>query len=125
MHNYRELCRLEWNKQEANLLATIPLDSDQVALIDVRMPGTPVSLLTSHEGAVNALAWAPHSDTHICTAADDNQALIWDIVNVPGPIDEPILAYQAPAPVQSLVWSSLHTDWVTIGVGKQMQFLRV
>lgn len=35
------------------------------------------------------------SSCHICTAGDDHQALIWDIQQMPRPIEDPILAYTA------------------------------
>jgi hypothetical protein len=44
-----------------------------------RAPGAPVAELVHHFAALNGLAWAPHSPNHICTIADDRQALIWDI----------------------------------------------
>lgn len=36
-----------------------------------------------------------NSSCHICTAGDDHQALIWDIQQMPRPIEDPILAYTA------------------------------
>ncbi len=51
------------------------------------MPQTPVSKLTSHGAPVNAVQWAPHSSCHICTGAEDSQALIWDLSTIPNKID--------------------------------------
>ena len=42
----------------------------------------PVAVLGAHSACVNAVAWAPHSSCHICTAGDDNQALIWDLAQL-------------------------------------------
>ena len=39
---------------------------------------------------------------HICSAGDDAQALIWDLTNIPNPIEDPILAYQAEGEVNML-----------------------
>ena len=39
-----------------------------------RYPTLPVAELQRHQAPVNALAWAPHSSCHICTAGDDSQA---------------------------------------------------
>lgn len=44
-----------------------------------RMPSMPAYELESHTANVNAIAWAPHSSKHICTAGDDKQALIWEL----------------------------------------------
>jgi WD repeat-containing protein 68 len=59
------------------------IDSPEVTILDIRMPCVPASVLTSHEAPCNGIAWAPHSPCHICTAADDHKALIWDIQYIP------------------------------------------
>jgi hypothetical protein len=73
------LIRLAWNKQDPNYLATLTMDSNKVIILDIRVPSLPAAVLDGHSQCVNGLAWAPHSSCHICTAADDNQALIWDL----------------------------------------------
>lgn len=45
----------------------------QVVILDIRYPTTPLAQLARHTACVNALAWAPHSACHICTAGDDSQ----------------------------------------------------
>uniref|UniRef100_A0A915J858 Uncharacterized protein n=1 Tax=Romanomermis culicivorax TaxID=13658 RepID=A0A915J858_ROMCU len=82
--NKLPLLRLAWNKQDPNYLATMAMDSTE-----------PVAHLNNHRACVNGIAWAPHSSCHICTAADDRQALIWDISSMPRAIEDPILAYTA------------------------------
>lgn len=59
---------------------------------------------TPLQAPCNALAWAPHSACHICTAGDDSQALIWDLSAMGGGMGQPgeaqldpILAYNAGA----------------------------
>jgi len=73
------LLHLGWNKQDPRYMATLISNSSKVLLLDIRYPSIPVTELTRHQRAVNALAWAPHSSHHICTAGDDQQALIWDL----------------------------------------------
>jgi WD repeat-containing protein 68 len=97
----------------------------QVIVLDIRVPTVPVALLSAHDASINSIAWAPHSECHICSAADDSMALIWDLMALPKSIDEPILVYNAPAPVNQLQWSKAHTDWVAIAYGDSMQLLRV
>lgn len=65
--------------QDPRYLATFMMDSVRVLLLDIRQPSVPVAELSRHHGSVNALAWAPHSPDHMCTAGDDAQALIWDL----------------------------------------------
>lgn len=119
------LLRLCWNKQDPNYMATILMDSPKVIILDIRVPSLPVAELNGHSAAVNAIAWAPHSSCHVCTAGDDAQALIWDLSPMPKPIDDPILAYNAETEINQLQWSNLHTDWVAIAFDKKMQILRV
>ncbi len=68
------LIRLAWNKQDPNYLATITSDSSTVVILDIRVPSLPAAKLEGHSQCVNAVSWAPHSSSHICTAGDDNQA---------------------------------------------------
>ena len=42
------------------------------------------------------------------------QALIWDLTNIPNPIEDPILAYTAKGEVNMLQWSLANHDWVSI-----------
>ena len=93
-----------------------------------RFPTLPVAELQRHQASVNALAWAPHSSCHICTAGDDSQALIWDLSSMSQPMDtslDPILAYSAGAEVNQLQWSTTQPDWVAICFGSKTQILRV
>jgi WD repeat-containing protein 68 len=74
-------------------------------ILDIRMPMIPTSKLNGHSNCANAIAWAPHSSCHICTAGDDKSALIWDLTPIPNAIEDPILAYQAEGEVSMLSWS--------------------
>ncbi|VFQ79993.1 unnamed protein product [Cuscuta campestris] len=127
------LVRLGWNKQDPRYMATIIMDSSKVVVLDIRFPTLPVVELQRHQAGVNAIAWAPHSSCHICTAGDDSQALIWDlssmgqqqpIAGAEGGLD-PILAYTAGAEIEQLQWSSSQPDWVAIAFANKLQILRV
>ena len=52
--------------------------------------------LQRHQAPVNALAWAPHSSCHICSAGDDAQALIWDLSTMSHPMDHGLGAAHCP-----------------------------
>ncbi|XP_072951375.1 WD repeat-containing protein LWD1 [Typha angustifolia] len=129
------LVRLGWNKQDPRYMATIIMDSPKVVVLDIRFPTLPVVELQRHQASVNAIAWAPHSSCHICTAGDDSQALIWDLSSMgssaggqqpaaEGGLD-PILAYTAGAEIEQLQWSSTQPDWVAIAFSTKLQILRV
>ncbi|VDO88192.1 unnamed protein product [Heligmosomoides polygyrus] len=118
------LMRVAWNKQEHYHLATFAQDSTEVIIIDIRMPCSPLARLKNHNGAVNGLAWAPHSAHHICTASDDAQALIWDLQNMPRPVEDPILAYSAGGEVNQVHWGPAHNNWICICFNKSLEILR-
>lgn len=119
------LLRLTWNKHDHNYLATFLMEQNQVVILDIRAPSVPVAELNGHNACVNSIAWAPHSSCHICTGGDDAQALIWDLSAMPKPITEPILAYNAEAPINTLQWSQAQPEWVAITFDKKLQILRV
>ncbi|KAH0866339.1 hypothetical protein HID58_083550 [Brassica napus] len=121
------LVRLGWNKQDPRYMATIIMDSAKVVVLDIRFPALPVVELQRHQASVNAIAWAPHSSSHICTAGDDSQALIWDISSMGQQVEgglDPILAYTAGAEIEQLQWSSSQPDWVAIAFSTKLQILR-
>lgn len=127
------LLRIAWNKQDPRYLATIALDSSKTLILDIRFPTAPVAELCRHQAAVNAVCWAPHSAQHLCTAADDAAALIWDLTGLPqapgeapiGASVDPILAYNATSEVNQLQWSAAQPEWVAICFGNKTQVLRV
>ncbi|KAK0410960.1 hypothetical protein QR680_005410 [Steinernema hermaphroditum] len=123
--NRKALLKLAWNKQDHNYLATFGHNSNEVFILDIRIPCTPVARLENHRAGVTGVAWAPHSSSHICTAGEDSQALIWDIHEMPKPIDDPILAYQAAGEIGQVQWSTQLTDFVAITYGKSLEILRV
>lgn len=139
------LMRLCWNKLDPNYIATNMCDGNKTFIIDIRMPSMPFAELLGHHSAssVNAIAWAPHSPCHICTAGDDRQALIWDIsrtAGIPGQgsgqgsggldpgvvtIEDPVLAYNAEAEINQLQWCSSHEDYIGIAYSNYVQLLKV
>ncbi|CAI2354134.1 unnamed protein product [Caenorhabditis sp. 36 PRJEB53466] len=122
--NKEKLQRLSWNKQEHYFLALFAENSQEVQILDIRMPCNILCRLRNHTGPVNGIAWAPHSPHHICTAGDDSQALIWDLQHVPRPIDDPILAYSAGGEVNQIHWGPVHSNWIAICFNKTLEILR-
>lgn len=66
------------------------MDKSYITLID-RRKLQPYSKLNHHRDNVNAICWAPHSSTHICSVGDDKQALIWDLSNHQEVFESPLL----------------------------------
>lgn len=73
----------------------------------------------------SAAAWAPSNPLHLCSAAEDRQALIWELPQSPGNIEEPILAYKADSYIEQLQWSPTTPEWLGIAFGQKVQILRV
>lgn len=120
----KPLLRLAWNKQDHNFLATFAQNSNEIFILDIRIPSMPVSVLKNHAGSVNGIAWAPHSACHLVTAAEDCQALIWDVHQIRA-VEDPILAYLAAGEINQVCWSKTMTDWISICYDKHLELLRV
>ena len=127
LHNFHLICVINiFHTSQKDYLATFKVDSRSTIILDIRLPSIPVTELGGHAGCVNAVAWAPHSSCHVCTAGDDNQALIWDLSQMSKrPVEDPILAYNAEGEVNNLQWSSSQPDWVGIAFSDKLQILRV
>lgn len=122
------LMRLAWNKNDRRYMATTQMDSNKVIILDVRSPSAPVAELHKHQASVNAIAWAPQSCRHICSAGDDGQALIWDLpvnMGVGAEGIDPMLVYTAGMEINQLQWSAAHKDWIGIAFSNKVQLLKV
>lgn len=120
------LLRLAWNKQDLRYMATILMDSNKVVILDIRSPSVPVAELERHHSSVNAIAWAPRSCRHICSAGDDKQALIWELPMVAGPNGiDPMSMYSAAHEINQLQWSAAQPDWIALAFSNKMQLLKV
>ncbi|KAK4734885.1 hypothetical protein R3W88_009146 [Solanum pinnatisectum] len=120
------LLRLAWNKQDLRYMATILMDSNKIVILDIRSPAMPVAELERHQASVNAIAWAPQSCRHICSAGDDGQALIWELPTVAGPNGiDPMSVYSAGAEINQIQWSAAQRDWIAIAFSNKLQLLKV
>ena len=100
-----------------------------------------VFTLTSHNAQVNSIAWAPDMQSHICTAGDDSQTIIWGLNRNDQPnglfqeggampqenqnFEEPQLVYGADGPVHQLLWCSTRSKWISIAYENKVQVLRI
>ncbi|KAI4338050.1 hypothetical protein L6164_016404 [Bauhinia variegata] len=120
------LLRLAWNKKDLSYMATIMMDSNKIVILDIRSPATPVAKLERHRASVNAIAWAPQSCRHICSAGDDTQTLLWELPTVAGPDGiDPMCMYSAGCEINQLQWSASQPDWIAIAFANKMQLLKV
>ncbi|GAB9463102.1 hypothetical protein Gpo141_00000575 [Globisporangium polare] len=73
------LLRIAWNKLEDRYVAAIVAGSPKVVILDLRNTARSVFELNQHTASVNSISWSPHSRFHICSAAEDRTAIIYDI----------------------------------------------
>ncbi|OWK14163.1 hypothetical protein Celaphus_00001434 [Cervus elaphus hippelaphus] len=108
---HHPLLRLCWNKQDPNYLATMAMDGMELS-----------SLMSASE----EMRCRSESLRHppLCRA-DDHQALIWDIQQMPRAIEDPILAYTAEGEINNVQWASTQPDWIAICYNNCLEILRV
>lgn len=118
------ILRVAWNKINPNYVALLSLESNRITIIDVRSAVYPFQELKGHYNYVNSLAWAPNHSCHICSAGDDSRALIWDLRKSTEEIKDPMMVYDATAPIINLNWST-HAEWICIGFENNIELLKL
>ena len=84
--------------------------------------GQPVAELKGHTACVNALAWAPHSSCHICSAGDDTQALIWDLSQMPKDLRSHIRYPSDMFAIQTFMYATYHMKRPQVFYNKEDQW---
>ncbi|KAM9923724.1 hypothetical protein OXX80_011454 [Metschnikowia pulcherrima] len=129
-YNPQALLRLSASNEDQHHLATVGVNSNQVLIIDLRMPGVPVATIDgSFDGqsaaAINSIKWHPTKNL-LATGGDDCQALVWDCSEQsPRPdrsIDTPVLAYSEDLEVNCVCWRR-DSSWMGVVSGKGFQAL--
>ncbi|OQR99215.1 hypothetical protein ACHHYP_07220 [Achlya hypogyna] len=124
------LLRVAWNQHDANLVAVMLLDSPTVLVLDMRMAATPFAQLTNAKApvrdakrpSVNAISWSPTSAHHLCTAGEDQEALMWDTRLVPA---SPVLEYSGGSYINSMSWSVQHPDFLAMAIDKTLHVVTI
>ncbi|CCE83021.1 Piso0_002795 [Millerozyma farinosa CBS 7064] len=147
-HSSKALLKLATSNIDQHYLATIMCNSNQVLIVDMRMPGVPVATLDGSFGglspaAFNSISWHPSSN-HLLTAGDDCQALIWDCTHLdssmsrrapasmglnlspslhydPSTMQLPSFAYSEDLEVNNACWRADSGDWIGVVSGKGFQ----
>ncbi|RCK63377.1 hypothetical protein Cantr_10166 [Candida viswanathii] len=148
--NSKALLTLTTSNIDQHHLATVGINSNQVIVIDMRMPGIPVVTIDGSLGGIthsliNSIKWHPTSN-YLLTGGDDCQALVWDINNLPSSgsaavagssssngstngngghasmvIDTPVLAYTEDLEINNVCWRQNQGDWMGVVSGKGFQ----
>lgn len=134
-YNSKALLKLATSNIDQNYLATIGVNSNQILIIDTRMPGVPVATLDGSLGgltntAINSIKWHPNSN-FLLSGGDDCQGLIWDcnslyqMMNKPSEqtlsISSPVLSYEDNLEINNVCWRGGQGDWMGIVSGKGFQ----
>lgn len=127
---FTPLIRLAWNKVNPFYLAALAMDSNVAMILDMRGPPLPVTELHGHQGSINAVVWSPTSPYHLCTAGDDNQAIIWNLQKVTMSAEgerttEPAFVYTAMAEIPAVQWPNSQPDWISIAFNKCVQVVKI
>lgn len=135
----RALLKLSTSNIDQHHLATVGINSNQIIIIDMRVPGLPVATLDGSLGgrnaaAINLINWHPTSN-YLLTGGDDCQALVWDCNNLTlnknaatntnsdlgVVIDSPVLAYEEDLEINNVCWRGELGDWMGVVSGKGFQ----
>ncbi|KAI5951586.1 hypothetical protein KGF54_004660 [Candida jiufengensis] len=86
--NSKALLKLSASNIDQHHLATIGVNSNQIIIIDMRMPGIPMAMIDGSinnpnypSASINSISWHPTSN-YLLSGGDDCQALVWDINNL-------------------------------------------
>lgn len=143
-YNSKALLKLATSSIDQNYLATVGVNSNQVIIIDTRMPGVPVATLDGSFGgmssaSINSIRWHPNSN-FLLTGGDDCQALVWDCNNLyqlasngvqqkepdhTFTMSTPVLAYQEALEVNNVCWRANKGDWMGVVSGKGFQAVSI
>ncbi|CCG21028.1 hypothetical protein CORT_0A06420 [Candida orthopsilosis Co 90-125] len=85
-YNAKALLRLSTSNIDQHHLATFGVNSSQIIIIDMRMPGLPMATIDASSSSpisssVNSIQWHPTSN-YLLSGGDDCQALVWDLNNL-------------------------------------------
>ncbi|KAG5417601.1 hypothetical protein I9W82_005237 [Candida metapsilosis] len=85
-YNSKALLRLSTSNVDQHHLATFGVNSSQIIIIDMRMPGLPMATIDASPSSpiaasVNSIHWHPTSN-YLLSGSDDCQALVWDLNNL-------------------------------------------
>lgn len=120
------ITKIAWNMHNSSFISALAWEKDTVYIIDSRVAMVSLVELKSHSAPVTAMAWAPQSDSHICSVGEDKFVLIWNIRSqIDNSNNGPILSYKAPSEIYNVNWCNTHTEWIGITFKNQLQLLRV
>ncbi len=121
------IIKLAWNKQNIDQISSISMNRSSVQIINISSTDKMKRELKSHCADVNAMAWAPHTASHLCTVGEDGFAYIWDLLTLEekNGITQPYLQYHASEPIKNVCWSEANHKWIGITYKNTMRLLKL
>jgi WD repeat-containing protein 68 len=121
------IIKLAWNKQNIDQISSISMNRSSVQIINISSTDKMKRELKSHCADVNAMAWAPHTSSHLCTVGEDGFAYIWDLLSLEenNGITQPYLQYHASEPIKNVCWSESNHKWIGITYRNTMRLLKL
>eukprot|EP01127_Copromyxa_protea_P020063 TRINITY_DN6631_c0_g1_i1.p1 TRINITY_DN6631_c0_g1~~TRINITY_DN6631_c0_g1_i1.p1 ORF type:complete len:324 (+),score=50.80 TRINITY_DN6631_c0_g1_i1:74-973(+) len=116
--------QVSWSNN-GNYLAALKLDSNVCTILDRRYPCVTADELVGHSDSINGVTWAPHMDNYLCTASDDDHALIWNVGELPRHTYDPVMAYKANSSINHVSWNRNDPDWIGVVFGTSLQVLKI
>jgi len=120
------ITKIAWNLENSNLISALAWEKDTVYIIDSRIAMVSLVELKSHTAPVTSMAWAPQSNSHICSVGEDKLVLIWNIQShLDSTNNGPFLSYKAPHEIYNVSWCKNHPEWIGITFKNRVQLLKV
>jgi WD repeat-containing protein 68 len=120
------ITKIAWNLENSNFISALAWEKDTVYIIDSRIAMVSLVELKSHSAPVTSMAWAPQSNSHICSVGEDKLVLIWNIQShLDSTNNGPFLSYKAPHEIYNVSWCKNHPEWIGITFKNRVQLLKV
>lgn len=116
--------KVSWNSINQDQFSAISDKKDSIYVISIPITDKKKKELTAHSSTVNSFAWAPNSQSVLCTVGEDGYAYIWDMESDNG-IMGPELQYNAQKPIKNVSWSKANKKWIGIVYDNNLKLLNL
>lgn len=80
------LVKIEANPSDSSSLAILASDSNEILILDTRMPGGPVASLKGHSKSINSIRWAPVSSVTSALSSSTNDGSGFNMIGDTSPL---------------------------------------
>ncbi|KAJ1912233.1 hypothetical protein IWQ60_009753 [Tieghemiomyces parasiticus] len=109
-----QITAAHWHPYPFSQLLAVGCVDRALSVADIRKRGKPVvwKVRGAHRGPINDVQWSPFIPYWLASAGDDNNAHIWDLRYLSGPV---FSIQQHQRSITSLCWSNTHCDMLSTG----------